>query len=142
MKTIITFLTVLLLAITTITSCTKDNTSVDTSVMGYLTQKQWQLDTLYNNYTGPGTGTIVFVRGGSSNTVNLTNVRDIYWPDGTTEYFDNSGTYSAGTWSITNADSTNLTAGSSHGKILKLDATHFNFFDSANNALNIQVYKP
>jgi hypothetical protein len=160
MKTTITILSLVLL-ITIVTSCNKETTTVtithndtttdtlittDTSVLGLLTQKQWELDTLYYNYTGPGTGTLEYARGGSSNLINEDNLRDIYWPDGSTDYFDNSGTYSTGTWTIVDVDSTVLhittPGGPIHAKILKLDKTHYTSFDSTNHALNIQIYKP
>jgi hypothetical protein len=157
MKKVISFISIAFIATFICISCSKETTTVrvtthdtvtanDTSVLGLLTQKQWQLDSLYYNYTGPGTGTLEYARGGSSNIQNLDNLRDIYWPDGTTEYFDNSGTYSAGTWTIVDVDSTVLhlttPGGPIHAKILKLDKTHYTAFDSTNHALNIQIYKP
>jgi hypothetical protein len=142
---------------TTFSSCNKDTqvtkTITDTvtvtptpSILSLLTGKQWIFDTLYSNYTGPGTGTVQYARGASGNIQDLDNAVGFSWPDGTDLYIDNNGNYVPGTWSIDDIDSTNLIessyGGTSRGKILKLDATHFNFFDSTHNLLNIQVYKP
>jgi hypothetical protein len=153
MKKTITFAALALMVTIISIGCKKDTVTVtntvdvsDNSTMGLLTQKQWEVDTLYYNFTGPGTGTLEYARGAASNLINEDNVRDIYWRDGTADYFDNSGNYQPNiTWSFTNSDSTALIINSSiplHGKILRLDATHYNFFDSTSHAEDVQVYKP
>ena len=119
----------------------------DTSRLGLLTRKQWVLDTVLNSYTGPGTGTLMYARGGSNNVYNYDLVRSIYWVGGTQDAFDNTGTNHPYGWKFTNSDSTALSilngnATIFHLKILKLDATHFTIYDSVNNILDVQIYKP
>ncbi len=134
--------------IASITSCKKNNVTTvtvsDNSILGLLTEKQWQFDTLYSNYTGPGTGTVSYARGGIGNTINEDNIRDVYWKDGNADYFDNFGNYQHDTWRFTNSDSTtiNLTlpASSIDIRIIKLDATHYTAYDSTDHTLDVQVY--
>jgi len=119
----------------------------DTSTLGLLTRKQWILDTVYNNYTGPGTGTLVYARGKSNNTYNFDLVRTIYWLGGNEDGFNSAGVYYPRTWHFQGTDSTTYTTYSpSTGeytiKILRLDATHLTVHDVTNNALDIQIYKP
>ncbi|HMG82239.1 MAG TPA: hypothetical protein VK559_04320 [Ferruginibacter sp.] len=116
------------------------------SKMSLLTRKEWIIDSVYQNCKGPGTGTLAYVRGGTENVVDLDKVRSIFWDNGQFDTFDASGNYHSYTWNITNKDSTNLTIISESnytisGKILKLDATHFVFYDSTNNAIDFQKAK-
>jgi hypothetical protein len=159
MKKTIGFTSLAFLVVLITSSCKKDTTTVfvpttdtlylsttDNSVLGLLTQKQWEADTTYTGYTGPGTGTLAYVRGGSSNILSLDNEISVFWPDGSASFFDNSGNYSADSWTLSGSDSTAmiiLQQGNPaiHGKILKLDATHFTLFDSTNSALDIEIYK-
>jgi hypothetical protein len=131
-------------------SCQKQTVTVDVpttdnSTLGLLTQKQWQFDSLYDSYTSPGTGILEYARGTGSNMVNEDNIRDFYWKDGDADYIDNLGNFTTNTWTLDASDSTHLTlvtpGGTIYGKILKLDATHFTFHDSTNQALDVQVYK-
>lgn len=119
----------------------------DTSKLGLLTRKQWIIDTVYNNYTGPGTGTLVYARGGANNTYNFDLVRTIYWTGGNIDGYNSIGAYYPYTWHFNGTDSTSYLINSTsfptvHAKILKLDATHFNVYDSASNTLDIQIFKP
>jgi hypothetical protein len=136
-------------------SCKKDTVTVtntvfvtDNSTMGLLTQKQWIEDSAYNNYTGPGTGTLIYARGAVGNAQNLDALRSIFWPDGSAEFFDLSGHYNADSWTITaGTDSTAIiivqqSNPTIHGKIVKLDATHLNIMDSTNSTLNVEIYHP
>jgi hypothetical protein len=112
--------------------------------MGLLTGKQWQIDTLYYSYTGPGTGTLQYARGGSSNLTNGDDDRLIFWRDGASDAFA-GGNFYAWSWSMYSNDSTALilvTGGTVHTKILKLDATHLTYYDSTNQALDVLGYKP
>lgn len=119
----------------------------DNSTLGLITRKQWILDTVLNNYTGPGTGTLVYARGSGSNTYNFDQVRTIYWTGGNQDGYNSIGAYYPYTWKFNGSDSTafvssSTTFGAFHAKILKLDATHLTVFDSTNNALDVQIYKP
>jgi len=160
-KTILFFVFLGFIVAVTCASCTKDTTTIrvttidtltdtlnvsDNSQMGLLTQKQWVVDTLYYNFTGPGTGTLEYARGASHNLINEDNIRNAYWRDGTADYFDNSGNFQPNiTWSFRSNDSTALLINSTillHGKILRLDATHYNLFDSTSHVEDVEVYKP
>ena len=119
----------------------------DNSTLGLLTRKQWILDTVFNNYTGPGTGTLVYARGSGSNTFDFSLSRTIFWLGWNLDTYNSIGDYYPYTWSFNGSDSTAILMKRSgqptyHGKILKLDATHLTIFDSTNNALDIQIYKP
>jgi len=139
-----------LLAMITGIGCKKDTPVTTTvtppSVMSLITGKQWQTDTLYYNYTGPGTGTLEYARGGSSNILNYDSDLANFWPDGTENVLDGSGNYAQWTWSM-NSDSTIITLvlpgpTTIHATVEKLDATHFNYYDATNQALEVLVYKP
>jgi hypothetical protein len=131
---------------TTVTVTTIDTVTVsDTSIMGLLTGKQWKLDTAYSGYTTPGSGTLIYARGGSSNSINLDDLREIFWRDGQYDVFDNAGNYISSTWSFTGIDSSLIqTIGSytDYARVLKLDATHLNLYDSTNSTLDIATLKP
>jgi len=119
----------------------------DTSTLGLLTRKQWILDTVYNNYIGPGTGTLVYARGGNNNFFNYDKVRTIFWLGGNLDGFNSNGDYYPYTWHFEGTDSTTFMSSSTsfgdfHGKILKLDATHVTWYDMTNHALDIQILKP
>lgn len=119
----------------------------DTSKLGLLTRKQWILDTVYNGYTGPGTGALVYARGAANNTYNFDLVRSIYWLGGNEDNFNSIGAHYAWTWQFTSTDSTSFSVtnpqiGTYQAKILKLDATHLTVYDITNSALDIQILKP
>jgi hypothetical protein len=122
-----------------------DTVNITPSIMSLFTQKQWQNDTLYYNYTGVGTGTLEYARGGSSNILNEDDSRVEFWIDGNADAFDGAGNYVSWSWSFNSNDSTNLilitTGGVTHTKILKLDATHLTYYDSTNLALDVLTYK-
>ena len=135
-------------------SCKKDvttNVALPTSKMGLLTAKQWIFDTVYMNYTGPGTGKLIYARGANNNTVNYDQARFVYWPDGIEDDFNfiSTMTWTPITWSFSNADSTTLYYPSIapltvpvYERILLLNNTHVTFYDSTNSRLDIAIYKP
>lgn len=143
----------------TITTVTKTDTIIikttdtlrtvftDCSTMGLLTRKQWIIDTAIGNYSGPGTGTLLYARGSYNNVFNYDLVRSVYWVGGNEDTFNSIGAYYPYTWKLTNADSTALLILNGNtvayrAKILKLDAKHLTIFDSTNNTLDINIYKP
>ncbi|HLY69197.1 MAG TPA: hypothetical protein VKR53_05680 [Puia sp.] len=134
--------------------CNKNSTTTvyvsDHSTLGLLTGKQWELDSVYNNYTVPGTGTLIYARGVLRTSPLDDSLRIIYWPDGNIDAFDGFENYFASNYVFIDSDSTTIkeTAGGAaccltdYIRILKLDATHFTYYDSSNNALDISIYKP
>src|SRR5579872_4143498 len=73
----------------TVTKTTIDTVvkyAVNNSVLFLFTGKQWIVDSVFANYTGPATGTLVYARGGSSNTQNYDGNRLVFWPDGTEDF--------------------------------------------------------
>ena len=98
-----------------------------TSILSLFTDKQWIADTVYSNYTGPGTGSLVYVFGSNG-----------------------SGgiAYQPYTWSFINSDSTIYETVGINGsptyiaRILKLDSTHLTVYDSTSQALDISVMEP
>jgi len=147
------------IALSSLPSCSKDTVTVikndtllikDNSTLTLFTEKQWIFDTVYFNYTGAGTGNLVYARGGNSNTVNLDNARGVFWKDGTEDDFTYNGVYLPLHWSFVNGDSSEIYSppyptylpNGDYARILKLDATHLTFYDSTNSALDIFIYKP
>jgi hypothetical protein len=115
------------------------------SVMSLLTGKQWKLDSAYSGYTTPGSGTLIYARGGSNNSINVDNLREVFWSDGQYDVFDNAGNYGSSKWSFTSIDSNLIrTIGgyTDYARVLKLDATHLNLYDSTNSVLDIATLKP
>jgi hypothetical protein len=107
-------------------------------------EKQWIVDSLYQNYTGSNTGTLVYARGGSGNTQNLDDAIVVMWPDGG-QLFHLNGNYYNYTYSFLNADSTALlihNPNPDYARIVNLTATHLTIYDSTNSALSYYVYKP
>ena len=148
-----TFIFIVSLVLVCVTSCKKSSpasVAVKPSTMSLITAKQWQFDTLYSSYSGPGTGTLQYARGGNANTVDLDDNRSIFWPDGTEDAFGYYNTnYAMLTWSFTNSDSTLIYYPANvyfstpvYQRILKLDATHLTLYDSTGTSLDILVYKP
>jgi hypothetical protein len=144
MKKTITLASLALLLIITVISCKKDIPATPPSAMSLIIGKQWQTDTLYYNYTGPGTGTLEYARGGSSNILNYDDDIAAFWPDGNEDILDN-GSYEVWTWSL-NTDGTVITIVTTGGTVIatieKLDATHFNYYDATNHTLEVLVYVP
>lgn len=119
----------------------------DTSRIGLFTRKQWIIDTAISNYSGPGTGTLLYVRGSKNNIYNYDLVRSIFWAGGNEDFFSTDGAAYSYKWSLSGSDSTALVISNSNStayraKIMKLDATHLVVFDSTNQTLDIQIFKP
>ena len=147
-----TFVSILLICQTSITSCSKTVTKTDTvvknvsdtSLASLLMGRQWIVDSLFNGYTATSKGTLVYSRGAQNNIQNLDNYIVIFWPDGT-QFFANSGSYITYTYSFKSADSLNLLINNSkadYARIVKLDAKHLTIYDSTNSALSYYDYKP
>jgi hypothetical protein len=166
-KLSILLLFVSIIALSSLPSCSKDTVTVvkndttiikdtfsivgkDTSTLGLLTAKQWIMDSIYYNHNGAGTGTLVYARGRSNNTVNADGVRVVFWMDGSEDNFSVSGTYLPLQWSFVNGDSSEIytppyptyVPNGDYGRIVKLDVTHLTLYDSTNSALDIFIYKP
>lgn len=140
--------------VTVIDTVTKTITKTDTflitqhvityPISNLLLGKQWIVDSLYHNYTGSNTGTLVYARGGSSNTQNLDDAIVVMWPDGGQLFFLN-GVYYNYTYSFQNSDSTELLIHNpnvDYARIVNLTETHLTVYDSTNSALSYYVYKP
>lgn len=142
--------------IVVVSACSKGSSGssiIPTSTLGLITAKQWINDTLYSNYTGtPGSGTLVYARGSAGNTYNLDNEVFIYWPDGNADILNppnSSVDYFSEPWSFIGADSTELFYPATpmrsfavYQRILRLDETHFNLYDSTDHSLVILKYLP
>jgi hypothetical protein len=128
------------------TTIVQDTITKAPSILSMFTGKQWELDTVYLNYTGPGTGTLVYTRGSSSNTENLDNYYATWTIDGYLWQVEN-GTYYSSTWSFINSDSSTYKVvstvyGIDYGRITKLDASHLTVYDSIAKALDIEILAP
>jgi hypothetical protein len=143
-------------------SCKKDTTTVvhDTTTVLYiapptitslLIEKQWEFDSAYVNYTGPGTGTLTYARGASNNPVNLDSYWDEFWPDGSCYVFNEGGnnTYAEQPWGLSPTDSTLIIyppitgrAYISYTRLLKIDSTHINYYDSTGGNRYVLILKP
>ena len=175
MRRIITISTVpvifaiLLIANLNLSSCTKSNpvTVYDTtvvtvhdttivkdtitqtagsSILSMLTGKQWEIDTVYWNYTGPGTGSLEYARGGTGNAEDLDNYYSTYTVDGFFWAMENS-TYISGQWNFTNNDSSTILVnlsgiGADYSRIIKLTDSTYTVYDSTNSALDIEKITP
>ncbi|HWB91816.1 MAG TPA: hypothetical protein VG605_08195 [Puia sp.] len=147
-------LLVFFLANFSLSSCTKTNTVTVTdtvtvtptpSKLSLLIGTNWETDSAYSNYTTTGTGTLVYVRGRSGNTVNLDN--NFYtWTTNGTQYAVENGTYYQFSWSIVNGDSTLLKMSSStitdYARILKASSSKITFYDSTAKYLDVLVPAP
>ena len=174
MKNLRSFLAVILVSGTALliaanlSSCTKSNTKTVTdydtvtikdtvndtvkvatapSILSMLTGKQWEFDSVYDNYTGPGTGTVVYARGGASNAVNLDNYFGTFTIEGQYWQVANTTTYAISTWNFTSSDSNLLkivstTYGTDYFRIISLSANRFAVYDSVANALDIEIPAP
>jgi hypothetical protein len=116
------------------------------SILSLLTGKQWEFDSVYVNSTGPGTGTLAYVRGGSSNAVDLDNEFYTWTSNGDFWFYQNS-TYYLSQWSFWNGDSSNYKIVSTvlptdYGRIIKLSATGLTIYDSTLKTLDIQIPTP
>jgi hypothetical protein len=128
------------------TTIVKDTITKAPSILSMFTGKQWELDSVYTNYTGPGTGTLVYARGSSSNISNFDNYYATWTIDGYLWQVEN-GTYYSSTWGFINSDSTTYKVvstvyGTDYGRITKLDASHLTVYDSIANALDVEILTP
>ena len=127
-------------------ACTKS----DTSTLGLLTAKRWLLDSVYSDYAGDGTGTLIYARGSNNNAVDLDKSRAVLWRDGEEDNFTNTGVYLPLKWSFVNGDSTELytppypvyVPKGIYARIIRLSVNHLALFDKTNHALDVFVYKP
>jgi hypothetical protein len=128
------------------TTIVKDTITTGPSILSMLTGKQWEFDTAYVNYTGPGTGSLVYVRGATNNTEDLDGVYSSYTSDGF--YWALQGTfYSSGQWHFTNSDSSTYvvntpTFGADYVRIIKLTDSICWLYDSTGKALDIEKVTP
>ncbi|HEY5370702.1 MAG TPA: hypothetical protein VIJ75_17085 [Hanamia sp.] len=115
------------------------------SILNLLTSKQWIPDSVYTNYTGPNTGTLVYVRGANNNTKNLDADRFTFWPDGSQDWFIN-GAYYSYSWSfVSTTDSTKLlinNTAADYARILTLTSNYLTLYDSTNSGLAHYAFKP
>jgi hypothetical protein len=128
------------------TTVVKDTLTTGHSILSMLTGKQWEIDTVYWNYTGPGTGSLEYARGGATNVEDLDNWYSTYTVDGFFWALENS-TYLSGQWNFTNNDSStfmvNLSGvGTSYVRIINLTDTTFTAYDSTGHALDIEKITP
>jgi hypothetical protein len=128
------------------TTVVKDTVTPAPSTLSLLTGKKWEIDSVYINYTGPGTGTLAYARGSSTNLENLDNYYATWTSDGYLWQLENS-TYYSSTWSFINSDSTtykivSTVYGTDYGRILKLGAGNLTVYDSIAKALDVDIVTP
>ncbi|HLI94273.1 MAG TPA: hypothetical protein VKU83_11705, partial [Puia sp.] len=159
---VIIALVVLLFADFHLSSCTKTNTKTvyDTTVvtvkdtiivaptpskLSLLVGRDWEMDSAYSNYTGPGTGTLVYARGGTSNSQNLDNY-SYTWANNGIEWALENGTYYQFPWTIVNGDSTllKMTVGANldYARILYVSSTRADIYDSTASYLDVAIPVP
>jgi hypothetical protein len=116
------------------------------SIMSMLTGKQWEIDTVYWNYTGPGTGSLEYARGGATNVYDLDNWSSTYTVDG---FFwaDQNSTYISGQWNFTNNDSSIFEVntpgyGADYVRIISLTDSTFTAYDSTGHAWDVEKVTP
>jgi len=137
-------ITILLIFLSYVSSCTKKTETKPESVANRLFEKQWIVDSLFNNYTGSNTGTLVYVRGGSNNSQNLDDAIVVMLPNGQQQFHFNGADYNY-TYSFQNSDSTELlihNPNADYARIVNLTDTHLTVYDSTHSALSYYVYKP
>jgi hypothetical protein len=163
--TVVALCMFLALANVHLTSCTKTDTVTDTTVLtihdttivkdtvrpgpstlSLLTGKQWEVDSVFDNYTGPGTGTLVYVRGGSGNLINLDSYFTTFTIDGDLWQVE-GGTYFLSKWNFVNTDSAlykvvSPVYGTDYGRILNLSADTLNVYDSTAHARDVEILAP
>lgn len=107
-----------------------------------LTEKQWYFDSVYSNYTKPGTGQVTYARGSSSNIQDLDTAHFIYHGNGTEDLY-RLGHYQL-SWLFTDTDSTVIYNPPSsynsvpvYQRILKLDTANMSLYDSTNSVLEV-----
>jgi hypothetical protein len=87
-----------------VNSCTKSQ--VGKTPEQLLTANAWKATEVRGVF---GNAIVLYVRGGTSNTLNLDNEHILFKLDSTGTYTDNSGGQSSFTWSFTNSQKTTLT---------------------------------
>ena len=128
------------------TTIIKDTITPGPSILSMFTDKQWEFDSAYTNYTGPGTGTLVYARGATNNVEDLDDIHATFTADGF--YWALQGTsYSSGQWNFTNNDSSTYvvntpTFGADYLRIIKLTDSTFAAYDSTGHALDIEKVTP
>ncbi len=158
MKRLFPFLALLCLIVVfqvTGSSCTKTNSVTNTvmdtvvvvqpdnSVFHLLMGKQWQVDSLYYNYAGPNTGTLIYARGGANNSQDLSNVYSVFWPDGGQLFYNGYGYYDYH-FVFRDADSANLLIQNvqpDYVRIVQLTTTRLTLFDSTSVAISYYSLK-
>ena len=116
------------------------------SILAMFTGKQWEIDTVYSNSTGPGTGSLEYARGGTGNALNLDNWYSTYTSDGFFWTLENTAYYS-GTWNFTNSDSSAFEVtlsgvGTSHLRLISLTDSTFTAYDSTGQVIDIEKITP
>ena len=120
------------------------NYATNNSTLYLLTERQWIPDSVYFNYTGPNTGTLVYVKGGNNNSQDYSGNQLVFWPDGTEDFFT-AGSYGLFPWSFASTDSTLLliiNTASDYARIEKLNTTSLTLYDSTNTSLVFYAIKP
>jgi hypothetical protein len=142
MKTIVPALIVFLILVGCSKSSDNNSNVVKIPTLTLLTEKQWYFDSVYSNYTTPGTGQVTYARGSGSNIQNLDTAHFIYHANGLEDLYK-LGHYQL-SWLFTGADSTVLYNPPSayntvpiYQRILKLDTAHMSLYDSTNSALEV-----
>jgi hypothetical protein len=161
---VIIVLAILFFADFNLSSCTKTKTNTVTvydttvvvvkdtitvapkpSVLSLLTGTYWETDSALGNYTGPGTGVLVYARGASNNTLNVSNYY-YTWATNGIEWAVENGTYYQFQWSIVNGDSSLLKMSTSsftdYARILSASSTKVIIYDSSSSYLNTLIPVP
>jgi hypothetical protein len=129
---------------TTVTD-TVTKIAVNNSTLFLFTSKRWIVDSVYTNYTGANSGTLVYAKGNFNHTsIDYSTISGVFWPDGTTYYFTGA-TYTPYTWSFTNSDSTEIlvvNTAQDYGRILSLSTNYLVLYDSTNTSLVHYAYEP
>ncbi len=128
------------------TTVIKDTVTPDPSILSLITGKQWEYDSVFTNYTGPGTGTLAYVRDGSGNIENLDNFYSTYTAEGNLWFVEN-GVYYLSQWNFSSNDSSTFTIvsstfGTDYCRIVNLSAAKFTIYDSTNKVLDIEIIAP
>jgi hypothetical protein len=123
-------------------SSNNNSNIVKTPTLVLLTEKQWYFDSVYSNYTTPGTGQVTYARGSSSNIQNLDTAHFIYHSNGTEDLYK-LGHFQL-SWSFTGPDSTviynppgSYNSVAIYQRIVKLDTANMKLYDSTNSVLEV-----
>lgn len=103
------------------------------TIASLLTGIYWETDSAFSNYTGPGTGALVYVRGGSGNSMNLDNYFYTWTTNGFVWAVEN-GTYFQFDWNFVNGDSNLIKAYNpsltDYSRILSISSSKLVLYDS------------